>query len=1203
MSPDHRNTPDPPQLAADSLQADTSSAAPSSDSRSASFDTPETQRDDDVAELASRIAASGDAATSVSSAPRGDTGDARSGSSSNGRATGETVSSSDQLRPTRRRGGWLAAVAGLLVRSPLGALCRTLGRSVRRTVARDGALKVALSRSVDGALSLSRAATWFAVRVVAIKMLRKPVRAIGPPLLWPALHVVAIMHLEARLNGGKGGGRAGGGGTVGGELVAGKGAGREEEAEVVLREIGGPLEMIGRVVTVTRGGTWMIMETISAPLLVSTLSVLVPFLLPARPSSRAHPDDPPHMLPHPVEARPSLSEARAAARASARAAAAAAVAASPEGAASFGGASSVSDYSLDGSLAASDSTASSSSSSSASSVCSRPSTPPPRAAVLPDLPSPPAPALSPDDQALIQDVRSALQDADVDTQDWLTDDTVLRYAVPGKRHVASMVDKIRATATWRQSVRLLSPAEVLCSPWRTFGYWHGADVDGRPCLVLHVGRAAKAIPSSFHADFVCYLASLVSAVTAALTLSCPDSGRIAVVLDCQGAPALWHLPVGLLRASITALHRNFPHRMARLHVLHLPTTLRLLARAMLQLLSSTTRSKIQIIAGGSSTTSALSDLFGLHFSVPARLAGGCSGIAAAAAAAEAADLGDSVGTGPGLGVGAAADQFVSTDDIPAANRAADAATGAAGPEGFNSKLAGIEEEERLVDELLTWLEEKGVTGIRDEDAAIKVFIDANTTLKASSRSRANLRMVARRPIAEGEVFLSLPRSLALSESHAQEEAKPYEGEVHPFTALAAWVLRERGKGRASHWAPFVRLLPAHLPFPHLFSDRLRTELQSQSLLLATAEHNRMLKEEYKKCRPEAIASASEEEFQWAVGMVTSRMFTLPASNSTATGDSSGSSDGSAANSSSSNSTSSGTSNVTETVLFPYADLFDTDNDPVAMWLANDTHITFTATANISQGQHVSVESGLLSNDEALLMRGMALATNYRDSADIFEYPEVAIDFFGRHYFRTHWESFMETDVEQVFADMEKALKAEVTKDWYKGIPDEPEFRIDTQASLRVWFGGRLDPRLLGGLAALHAHVMNKEAPKYSELARPAVEYSWLRDPKTTCDDYAASLPDNLGDSIPAAGTGILERAKQMLKAMGTTREGDLQRMFVVQACKVQVLYGTYPGDKPLMCPPEFVRELADWEAALAYRLSKKEVLSHVIGRLTATCEA
>ncbi|CAI7837492.1 unnamed protein product, partial [Closterium sp. NIES-54] len=137
--------------------------------------------------------------------------------------------------------------------------------------------------------------------------------------------------------------------------------------------------------------------------------------------------------------------------------------------------------------------------------------------------------------------------------------------------------------------------------------------------------------------------SLVSAVTTALTLACPDSGRIAVILDCQGAPALWHLPVGLLRATITALHRNFPHRMARLHVLHLPPALRLLARAMLQVRTGGGGgggergavggergnanggycSKIQIIGGGSSSTSSLSDLFGLQVSVPARLAGSC----------------------------------------------------------------------------------------------------------------------------------------------------------------------------------------------------------------------------------------------------------------------------------------------------------------------------------------------------------------------------------------------------------------------------------------------------------------------------------------------------------------------------------------------------------------------------------------------------
>ncbi|GJP54700.1 hypothetical protein CLOM_g13753 [Closterium sp. NIES-68] len=568
-----------------------------------------------------------------------------------------------------------------------------------------------------------------------------------------------------------------------------------------------------------------------------------------------------------------------------------------------------------------------------------------------------------------------------------------------------------------------------------------------------------------------------------------------------------------------------------------------------------------------------------------------SSIAAAAAAAAAADSGGSSGAGLGMGVGAAGgvtpDQFVSTEDLPAAEGATDAATDAAGLPDFDPKLAGVEEEERMVEELLTWLEGRGVGGIRGEDAAVKVFIDANTTLKASRRSRANLRMVATRPIGEGEVFLSLPRSLALSAAHAQEEATAHEGEVHPFTALAAWVLRERAKGRASLWAPFVRLLPAHLPFPYLFSDQLRSEFQSQSLILATAEHKRTLSEEYKKCRPEAIANATEQEFLWAVGMVTSRMFSLRANNGTASSDGTGSSSG---------------NNATETVLLPYADLFDTDKAPVAVWEDNSTHITFKATANITAGQHVSVEYGLLANDEAVVFRAMALVTNYRDRVDMFEYPEVAIDFYGRHFFKSHWESFMETDVEKVFADMERALKAEVAKDKYKGIPDEPEFRIEPQASLRAWYGGRLDPRMLGGLAALHAHVINKQAPDYAQLARPAVEYAWLKDPKTTCDDFAASLDEDLGDAIPAAGAGILERAKQMLKAMGTSQEGDVQRMQVVQSCKVQVLYGKYPGDKPLMCPPEFVRDLPEWEVALAYRLSKKEVLSHVVGRLTATCE-
>ncbi|GJP54701.1 hypothetical protein CLOM_g13754 [Closterium sp. NIES-68] len=601
MSHEDRNLPDPPQLAAESLPADAGTAAHSIDPHSSSRDSSATRRVDDSAELASRIAASDDATINSVSARTSEM--APSGSSADARATRGSTSASDQRLPTRRRRGWLAAVAGLIARSPLAALCRTLGRTVRRTVARESVLSVALSRSVGGALSVSRSAAWFAVRVVAIKALRRPLCAAGPPLLWPALHVVAAVHLGERIKG-KAGGRVGGGGTV---VAEGRG-----EAAAHLEGIGGAEELLSGVVAVTRGGTWMILEVFSAPLLAATLSSLLPILFPRR-SSPHRPPKRASPMRSPSAETLHTTPATAAAAAAAAELTAVEAGAWPSGVGATGAA---------GATALTDSPLASLSAATAPTL---PSLPPPfPTAVIPALPSPPSPTLSPGDRDLIRDVRLALLDADVDTHEWLSDDSILRYAVSGKRHVPRIVKGITATAEWRRSFRLMPPSEVCCSPFGEYGYWHGVDVDCRPCLVLHVGRAAKAIPSALHSDFVRYLASLVSAVAAALTLSSPDSGRIAVVLDCQGAPSLWHLPVALLRATITALHRNFPHRMARLHVLHLPPALRLLARAMLQLLSPATRSKIQVMGGGSAATSALCDLFGAQVSVPARLAGGCT---------------------------------------------------------------------------------------------------------------------------------------------------------------------------------------------------------------------------------------------------------------------------------------------------------------------------------------------------------------------------------------------------------------------------------------------------------------------------------------------------------------------------------------------------------------------------------------------------
>ena len=56
-------------------------------------------------------------------------------------------------------------------------------------------------------------------------------------------------------------------------------------------------------------------------------------------------------------------------------------------------------------------------------------------------------------------------------------------------------------------------------------------------------------------------------------------------------------------------------------------------------------------------------------------------------------------------------------------------------------------------------------------------------------------------------------------------------QVLPFTALTAWLLRERAAGASSPFLPFLRLLPDHLPFPYLFSDALLAEMQEELVIM------------------------------------------------------------------------------------------------------------------------------------------------------------------------------------------------------------------------------------------------------------------------------------------------------------------------------------------------------------------------------------
>ncbi|CAI5525681.1 unnamed protein product, partial [Closterium sp. Naga37s-1] len=153
---------------------------------------------------------------------------------------------------------------------------------------------------------------------------------------------------------------------------------------------------------------------------------------------------------------------------------------------------------------------------------------------------------------------------------------------------------------------------------------------------------------------------------------------------------------------------------------------------------------------------------------------------------------------------------------------------------------------------------------------------AASLLQAKARSRKQLTVVAGQSKKKGQLLLSIPHALWVSTHTMAEEAAPYANPVWTLAAGAAWLLREQARGRGSEWWPYLQILPAYVPLPFLFDAATLDELQSPSFV----ERIRMVREyyeqQYKLCRPPAIAFASLHQFLWALAVMNSRAFSTPA---------------------------------------------------------------------------------------------------------------------------------------------------------------------------------------------------------------------------------------------------------------------------------------------------------------------------------------
>ncbi|PHT46765.1 hypothetical protein CQW23_15923 [Capsicum baccatum] len=150
------------------------------------------------------------------------------------------------------------------------------------------------------------------------------------------------------------------------------------------------------------------------------------------------------------------------------------------------------------------------------------------------------------------------------------------------------LSSVKKTIRWRETYRILSRQEL--EVWSNMVFWHGFDVQSRPCLIVRLGLACISLPSR---DRPCFAQAVVSQVEhGVLHLMDPQISQITVVVDCEGLSPL-RLPMQMLRSCSTLLQNHFPNRLGCLFIIRLPPIVRVVAQTFVQVFKPATRQKLR----------------------------------------------------------------------------------------------------------------------------------------------------------------------------------------------------------------------------------------------------------------------------------------------------------------------------------------------------------------------------------------------------------------------------------------------------------------------------------------------------------------------------------------------------------------------------------------------------------------------------------
>ncbi|XP_017423237.1 uncharacterized protein LOC108332471 isoform X2 [Vigna angularis] len=127
--------------------------------------------------------------------------------------------------------------------------------------------------------------------------------------------------------------------------------------------------------------------------------------------------------------------------------------------------------------------------------------------------------------------------------------------------------------------------------WTKLVFWHGCDVERRPCLIVRLGSACNTLEWEDRPRFAQAVISQVE--YGVLHLVDADNPQITVLVDCDGLSPV-RIPMQMTRSCSSLLLDHFPNRLGCMFVIRLPTSAHVIAQSFIQDLKPATRNKMKI---------------------------------------------------------------------------------------------------------------------------------------------------------------------------------------------------------------------------------------------------------------------------------------------------------------------------------------------------------------------------------------------------------------------------------------------------------------------------------------------------------------------------------------------------------------------------------------------------------------------------------